>query len=225
MDFLTDAARFLDPTSLALVAGGTILAAALRSTREDLARALAALRPLVRSRPARDALEGARALRAAALLAEHKGVVAADRVETANAFARRAALVLADAPSAGAFASWAKAELDGRARRHAAAIGVWRAAADAAPAAGMIGTVVGLIGMFATMEDASAIGSFIALAMLTTLYGLVIGSAICGPVAARLERLSAAEREWQSDLLDGLTALALADGGGAWRPARARLGA
>ena len=62
--------------------------------------------------------------------------------------------------------------------------------ADAAPALGMAGTVIGLIGMFAAMDDPALMGPAMALAMLTTLYGLVLGAVLFGPIASRLERLS-----------------------------------
>ena len=63
---------------------------------------------------------------------------------------------------------------------------------------GMIGTVIGLILMFAQMNDPAAMGPAMAIAMLTTLYGLILAFGIAGPVAARLERLSEAECAWQA---------------------------
>ncbi|MGE5721211.1 MAG: MotA/TolQ/ExbB proton channel family protein, partial [Sphingomonadales bacterium] len=63
------------------------------------------------------------------------------------------------------------------------------------------GTVLGLIGMFMAMDDPARIGPAMALAMLTTLYGLCLGTILFGTIAARLERLSVAERAWQSGAL------------------------
>lgn len=207
------AARFIDPSSLLLVCGGCAAVAAARSTREDMRRAAAAIIPFFRARPAEDAKIARRAVRAIELAAEAKGIAWADRIESTNSFARQAALKLADATSAEGFAEWGAAEIGARERRHEAAIAVWRAAADAAPAMGMIGTVVGLIGMFATMDDSAAIGPFMALALLTTLYGLVIGTLFAGSVASRLERLSSAELAWQRDVVRRLEALARAEPG------------
>ncbi|MDV3182666.1 MAG: MotA/TolQ/ExbB proton channel family protein, partial [Candidatus Phytoplasma australasiaticum] len=81
--------------------------------------------------------------------------------------------------------------------RHAAVHAFWGAAADAAPAMGMIGTVIGLIRIFGAMDDPTAIGPGMALALATTLYGMVVANLVAGPIAARLERLSGAEIEWQ----------------------------
>ena len=201
-------ARLIDPAALLLVGVGSLAAAALRSTRGDLLIALKALRPMVKASPARDELEARRAVRQIEQIAELKGIASADHVETKCSFVRRAALTLADAPSPEAFAAWSADELSKREARHRAAAAVWRAAAEASPNMGMIGTVIGLVGMFATMDDPERMGPAMALALLTTLYGLVFGAAIFGPTAARLERLSLAELSWQRSALGRLQMLA-----------------
>jgi chemotaxis protein MotA len=212
------AARLIDPTSLLLVAGGSIFTAALRSTGGDLKRAARSILPLLRANPGRDALAARRAIRQLERIAELKGTSCADQVDTDSRFVRIAALNLADAPSAAAFSDWAEEELEGRRARHGAAADVWRAAADAAPNMGMIGTVLGLIGMFAAMDDPSRMGPAMAMAMLTTFYGLVLGTLLFGPLAARLERLSEAELAWQKQALARIEALAgaEADKSGKW---------
>ena len=208
---LDTAARMTDPAALALVAGGSLGVAVLRSTGADLGQALAALRPFFREAPQRDELDACRAVRAIEELAELKGTACADRVEGRHPFVRKAALKLADAPTAEAFSEWGRTDLEERRSRHAAAAAVWRAAADAAPSMGMIGTVLGLIGMFAGMDDPERLGPAMALAMLTTLYGLFLGSIVFGSIAARLERLSEAELRWQKAALERLEKLARAE--------------
>ena len=205
------AARMIDPTALALVAGGSLAAAALRSTRADLFRALSALRILLSGDPERDALAARRAVREIEQIAEKRGTACADRVGDESRFVRRAGLKLADAPSAEAFAEWAVDDLAARAARHENAAAVWRAAAEAAPSLGMLGTVLGLIAMFAAMDDPATLGPAMALALLTTLYGIVFGTLLFGPAAARLERLSQAELRWQKAALARLEKLARAE--------------
>lgn len=202
-----DIARLLDPVSLLIVFGGALAAACVRSTRGDIAAAFAAFRPLFAADPAADALAATRTLNRLTALAEAKGLAGADRVQGASGFLRRAAFHLADAANAQAFALWAEDEIEGRRRRHSAVHGFWRALADAAPAMGMIGTILGLISMFARMDDAAAIGPSMALALLTTFYGVVLSGAVAGPIAARLERLSEAELAWQTRTLARLELL------------------
>ncbi len=58
--------------------------------------------------------------------------------------------------------------------------------ADMGPAMGMIGTLIGLVGMLANMDDPKTIGPAMAVALLTTLYGAILANAICIPIANKL---------------------------------------
>ncbi|MEN9835621.1 MAG: hypothetical protein RL011_1814 [Pseudomonadota bacterium] len=67
------------------------------------------------------------------------------------------------------------------------------------PGVGMIGTLMGLIGMLSHMGDPAKIGSNMALAMITTLYGLGLGTIIYGPWAEKIAL--EAERSLEIDML------------------------
>ena len=203
--------RFFDPLAFSIVLSGTMLVTWISATGRDGWRGFGALLPFFAARPARDAEAADRAVLRIRHLSEYKGTICADRVKTPVDFVHRAACRLADADSAEKFAVWAREELEDRRARHKAAIGLWRYAAEVAPAMGMIGTVVGLIIMFAQMNDPAAMGPAMAIAMLTTLYGLVLAFGLAGPVAARLERLSEAECAWQARVAERLLALARAE--------------
>ncbi|HEY0271484.1 MAG TPA: MotA/TolQ/ExbB proton channel family protein [Sphingomonas sp.] len=201
-------AAFLDPLALTLVFGGTAAIAAARSTGQDCARAMAALGPLLRARPDADTSAARVAINRIVERSLTSGIATADRAPVVERFLAHAAARLADARDPAAFLAWGEADLDARAERHDAAQGVWRAAADVAPAMGMIGTVVGLIRMFATMDDPAAIGPGMALALTTTLYGVIVANVIAGPIAGRLERLSRVELAWQKEAIERLAAIA-----------------
>ena len=222
---LEGVARLFDPAALALVGIGSLGTAALRSTGADIAAALRALGPMLRMSPARDALAARRGIHQIEQLVAVKGIACADQVRSDSAFVRKAGIRLADAASPETFAAWAAEELAAREARRQAAASVWRAAADASPSVGMVGTVLGLIGMFASIDDPERMGPAMALAMLTTLYGLVFGSFVFGPVAARLERLAAAEMEWQKPALAHLERLAAGEASGTetWLKQRSRM--
>jgi len=203
--------RYFDPISLLIVIVGALIVASTRCSRDEIGRAFAALGPMLRAAPEADATAAIRSVNAIAAIAEVKSIASVDRVRTAGLFLRRAAFQLSNAPSAAAFAAWGEEEIDGRRRRHQGAIGFWRSLADAAPTMGMIGTIIGLVQMFAAMDDAARIGPAMALAMLTTLYGIILAGVIAGPIAARLERLSEAELAWQRRALDRLERIAGAE--------------
>lgn len=67
---------------------------------------------------------------------------------------------------------------------------VLRRASEIAPAMGLIGTLVGLVQMLANLDDPSKIGPAMAIALITTFYGAVLGSMILAPLSAKLERLA-----------------------------------
>ncbi len=71
--------------------------------------------------------------------------------------------------------------------------------AKLAPGVGMIGTLMGLIKMLSHMDDPSKIGSNMALAMITTLYGLMLGTIIFGPWAEKVAL--EAEKTLEIDIL------------------------
>lgn len=77
--------------------------------------------------------------------------------------------------------------------RHKIGIGILRRAADVAPAMGLIGTLVGLVQMLTKLSDPASIGPAMAIALLTTFYGAVLGTVILAPMAAKLERNSSHE--------------------------------
>lgn len=203
--------RYFDPLSILVVFGGAALIATLRSTNGDTGRAFAALSPLVHADPDADRLAAISAVGKIKALAEMRSIATVDRVRTAETFLRRAAHRLAQSDSPESFARWARQELAQRERRHEGAISWWRSIAETAPGMGMIGTVAGLIQMFASINDISKIGPAMALAMLTTFYGIIFSTVIAGPIATRLGRLSELERIWQREALDRMTEIAIAE--------------
>lgn len=219
-DLLDILAQIFDPAALFLVILGSLTVALVQTGRETLVRLPASLRPLFHARPAADRDAARHAMRRVEHAAHLKGIACADRVATTGRFLTRAVQELANARSAEAFGRWAQEEQAGRAERHSAVIRGWNAIADAAPAMGMAGTIIGLIRMFAAMEDSNAIGPAMAMALMTTFYGLILANMVAGPVAARLAVLSETEIGWQRAVLDRMLELARAEMGTEKAPQR-----
>ncbi|WP_349358295.1 MotA/TolQ/ExbB proton channel family protein [Stappia sp.] len=81
---------------------------------------------------------------------------------------------------------------------------VFKALGDSAPAFGMIGTLVGLVQMLATMDDPSTIGPSMAIALLTTLYGALISNVVCLPLVDKLDSKFDVEEVNQTLVIDGV---------------------
>lgn len=71
---------------------------------------------------------------------------------------------------------------------------IWRDLSIYAPMFGMLGTIIGLIIMLRSLTDPASIGPAMSLALITTLYGILIAGIVCIPVAGKIrnynERLS-----------------------------------
>ncbi len=75
------------------------------------------------------------------------------------------------------------------------------------PGVGMIGTILGLIAMMINLKDPSQIGGGMALAMITTLYGLLLGTVVYAPCSEKISL--EAEKSLEIDLmvLEGVLSL------------------
>jgi chemotaxis protein MotA len=198
--------QFIDPVAIAIVGGGTLLAVALRTPGRDLVRALAATKALPRRRL--DAEPMLRQLAALSRIASRHGVVALDRSVLTDPDMAAAIAAIVDGRSADDVETMVRHARRARIERHAAAADVWGGAADVAPTMGMVGTLVGLARMFSTMNDPSAIGGAMAIALLATLYGALLSTLVFMPVAARLRALGRAEAFERARLEAPLVALA-----------------
>jgi chemotaxis protein MotA len=198
----------LDPFAAVLVFGGAMLITALRSPGDDFASAFRALIPLCTAKPDIDAAEAMHTVGTIEAIAQIRTLAQVDRVNSPQNFLCIALKHLADANNPDCFVRWAREVIEARTTRHQRVISVWGSLADVAPMAGMVGTIIGLVGMFGSMDEAEGIGSAMAMAMLTTLYGIILGGLIAGPIAARLSVLSDAEILWQKRALERLEMLA-----------------
>lgn len=81
---------------------------------------------------------------------------------------------------------------------------IYQAMGDAAPAWGMIGTLIGMVQMFANMEDPSKLGPFMAVSLLATLYGALVGNLIALPIADKLKLKMEEEDISRSLVIDGI---------------------
>jgi chemotaxis protein MotA len=64
---------------------------------------------------------------------------------------------------------------------------IYRAIGDCAPAFGMVGTLIGMVQMFANMTDPSKLGPYMAVALLATFYGAAVANLFCTPIADKLQ--------------------------------------
>jgi chemotaxis protein MotA len=199
--------HMIDPLPLFAVVAGAFAIATIQIGGTSFGPAFSALARLFRADPDADRDFARATLGAVDRIAQLQGLSRTDRVKARPGFLAQAVHRLADGGDIDRFALWAGQSITDRADRHARVIAFWDAVADAAPAMGMAGTILGLVSMFAAMDNPATIGPAMALALLTTFHGMVIANMVAGPIARRLERLSAAEIAWQRTLAERLVAI------------------
>ena len=99
-------------------------------------------------------------------------------------------------------------QMDARHKEMASIFGNW---AGLAGAMGMIGTLVGLVAMLLNMSDPSAIGPAMAVALLTTLYGAMIGNIFGNPIAGKLGLRNADEILAKTMIIEGIMSIQSGD--------------
>ena len=181
---------FFDLPSLIIVVGGTLTITLMASTWSDFVGTLSVLK----SAFATSVIEQrryAKQLIDLAMIARQKGHIALQAFETSlrsDGFMMRAVKLVADAIKPEEIEHLLKQEIDSSLQRQEHAVRLLRRAADIAPAMGLIGTLVGLVQMLSKLEEPSTIGPSMALALLTTFYGAVLGTVILNPLATKLEK-------------------------------------
>ncbi len=95
-------------------------------------------------------------------------------------------------------------EIHATQERHAQGQEIFRFIATAAPSFGMVGTLIGMVQLFATLKDPTGVGGAMALSLLSTLYGAVIAYLFAIPVAGKLELRSREEMQMKRLMMEGV---------------------
>lgn len=206
----SDASAYYDPASLLVVFGGTAAVTMVSFSAADLGDAgRGVLQALVRPRGAPAPLA-----RHLVLLAEAARRGGPEALKTVTAelhrdpLLQRAIGLAADGLPAETLRMILTAEAEAALAKRSRAAALLRRAAEVAPAMGLIGTLIGLVKMLGHLQDPAAIGPGMALALLTTFYGAVLGNMILHPLAGKLETNAESEALARRLCLMGVVSIA-----------------
>ncbi len=102
-------------------------------------------------------------------------------------------------------------EMEQTSTRHAVNGSIFNNWAGLAGAMGMIGTLIGLVAMLLNMADPSAIGPSMAVALLTTMYGAMIGNIFGTPIYNILTIRNNEETQVKEMILSGIMSIQSGD--------------
>ncbi|WP_373184401.1 flagellar motor protein PomA [Halopseudomonas sp.] len=140
-------------------------------------------------------------------IARKQGVLALEDQEISNPFLRSGIQLLIDGHPQETVKAILEKERVLTLDRNRWGAKVFSALGDVGPAMGMIGTLVGLVQMLSNMEDPKSIGPAMAVALLTTLYGAMLATMICLPIADKLSLRMTEEARMQSLWIDAVLAI------------------
>lgn len=181
---------FLDPPSLLIVFGGTLAVATASFSLGDVGAALRTAGQILVLR-APDPLSVARQVMLLAEAARRSGPETLKNILPElrhDPYLHRSIALIVEGLPPDDVERVLSGELEAAAARRIKSAAVLRRAAEVAPAMGLIGTLVGLVQMLGGLSDPAAIGPAMALALLTTFYGAVLGNVVLAPLAAKVDR-------------------------------------
>lgn len=115
------------------------------------------------------------------------GLHSAEKIRVHNPFFQKGLQLIADGRDLDYIRKVMTQDMAQANRQNEIGAKVFMSMAEFAPAFGMFGTLVGLVQMLSSMEDPTAIGRGMAVALLTTLYGVLIANLVAIPIADKLE--------------------------------------
>ena len=128
-----------------------------------------------------------------------------------NLFLKKGLSMAVDGNEPDAIRALLEIDMEQSSARHGGNIKIFEQVGGFAGAMGMIGTLIGLVAMLLNMSDPSAIGPSMAVALLTTLYGAMIGNIICAPVANILSIRDGDEALEKQVVIEGIMAIQSGD--------------
>ena len=201
-----DFGTFVNIPSLVVVVGGTFAATLARiSLGQFLGSFKVGLKSILHKSVSPNALiEEAVEL---ANIARKEGILALEGREISHPFLEKGINLCIDGHAPEVVQKMLGKDINMTIERHNDGITMFKAIGEAAPAMGMIGTLIGLVQMLSNMDDPKAIGPAMAVALLTTLYGAIIANAVALPMADKLKKVSSQEKLNKNLILESISSI------------------
>ncbi len=203
-------ASFIDAPSLMIVVGGTIGAIFIRYPLNSVFSIYKiGLKTILTKLESPDAM--IRNILSLSVEAKKNGILGLEKVKIENAFLKKGVQLAIDGVEPELIEAVLKIDVASTGARHEVGIGMLASGGDAAPAFGMIGTLVGLVLMLGNMDDPKSIGPAMSIALLTTLYGSILANVFFIPLSDKLTFFHLREAELKNLIISGILSIANGD--------------
>lgn len=208
----SDLQAFIDYGSMAIVVGGACSAALISFPIQNLLGVAKIVKNCFFSKSRNPAVLITEMVKFAEI-ARRDGILALENVteEISDPFLVSGIQMAVDGTDPSLIETVMMNDLDAVQQRHAEGKGLFDNIGRFAPAFGMVGTLIGLVIMLQNMEDPSAIGPAMAVALLTTLYGALLANLVALPLAEKLGLRSREETLLKMIVIKGVMAIQSGD--------------
>lgn len=208
--------NFYDPASIVIVVGGTI-AAIVASFPFSILKEIPHHMVLLVQKKKYDHGKCIDTLVEFATEARKNGLLSLEKKaeEVNDIFFKNALMLIVDAHEPSEVKDRLNNELDFLFDRHENGIGIYEKGAAAAPAFGMIGTLIGLINMLKGLNLSSgandSLGENMSVALVTTFYGCVLSHLVFAPIAKKLTIRNTEEYLYKQLIIEGVLSIQRGD--------------
>ena len=200
-----DLRMFLDMHAFIVIFGGAFAATLIRFPLSDhAARPAAGHEIRLHDAPLDARANWSTRSRGLAEIARKQGPIGLEKVEIEDPFLAKGIRFVADGYDADFIRDNLERDRDNFLTHLDEGQKIYRAIGDCAPAFGMIGTLIGMVQMFANMTDPSKLGPYMAVALLATFYGAAVANLFCLPIADKLHLKLADEEINRTLIIDGV---------------------
>ena len=201
--------NFFDAPSLLIVVGGTL--GVVVACYPKLAKSFPAHVKIMLRAKAFDPSIYVEQLTELAQIARKNGLLALEEKanEQTDPFFKQAVMLIVDANDPDRVRSILENDIEQTSARHQEVVAMYERGSNAAPAFGMIGTLIGLINMLKALDgaDMDSLGPNMSVALVTTFYGSLLAHVLFNPIAANLTARDEEEILCRQIIVEGIMAI------------------
>ncbi|MEA2103733.1 MAG: motility protein A [Candidatus Cloacimonadota bacterium] len=207
-----DIAAFISISSILVTIGGSLAAVLVETSLEAVINTLKTMK-FIFFEQISDTKMVIDSLVKLADVSKREGLLALDdKIQTIeDSFLANGLILAVDGNDPDTIVDLMETEIRAMKDRHKEAQNVMNAMGKQAPAFGMIGTLIGLIGMLSGLDDPTKIGSGMAVALITTFYGAFAANLFFIPMTGKLIKRTDGEVNQKKIVIAGVLSIQMGE--------------
>jgi len=203
---------FIDGPSAMIVLGGTFGAVLINYPISDVLSVLQVAQNAFRGRKQKTGVVIGQMVEMSKI-SRREGLMSLQKMtqQTRDPFLVKAINLVIDGVEPSQLSNILETELDFVGERHRLGAEIFTTMGNFAPAMGLVGTLIGLVQMLRQMNEPGSIGPAMAVALITTFYGVILANLVFLPIAGKLKTKSSQELLLKQLIINGILSIQSGD--------------